>query len=80
MSTTQLDVKHIGEQVEAASAPFRRLQEEMHRVINGMRDRGVLINYTGQYGNLLKMRPPMPFSRENADLLLTTLDDALADV
>ena len=54
--------------------------EEIHRVINGMRDRGVLVNYTGQYGNLLKMRPPMPFSRENADLLLTTLDDALADV
>ncbi len=35
MSTTQLDVKHIGEQVQAASAPFRRLQEEMHRVIVG---------------------------------------------
>ena len=45
-----------------------------------MRDRGVLVNYTGQYGNLLKMRPPMPFSQENADLLLSTLDDALADV
>ena len=30
---------------------------------NGMRERGVLVNYTGQYGNLLKMRPPMPFSR-----------------
>ncbi len=35
MSTTQLDVKHIGEQVQAASAPFRRLLEEMHRVIVG---------------------------------------------
>ncbi len=35
MSTTQLDVKQIGEQVKAASAPFLRLQEEMHRVIVG---------------------------------------------
>ncbi len=35
MSTTQLDVKNIGEQVQAASAPFQRLQEEMHRVIVG---------------------------------------------
>ena len=35
MSTTQLDVKHIGEQVQAASAPFQRLLEEMHRVIVG---------------------------------------------
>ena len=55
-------------------------KEEIHRVINGMRERGVLVNYTGQYSNLLKMRPPMPFSRDNADLLLTTLDEALADV
>ena len=45
MSTTQLDVKHIGEQVKAASAPFRRLQEEMHRVIVGQDDllHGMLI-------------------------------------
>ncbi len=35
MSTTQLDVKNIGEQVQASSAPFQRLQEEMHRVIVG---------------------------------------------
>ena len=45
MTTTQLDVKHIGEQVEAASEPFRRLLEEMHRVIVGQDDllHGMLI-------------------------------------
>jgi 4-aminobutyrate aminotransferase-like enzyme len=26
---------------------------------------------------VLKIRPPMPFSKDNADLLLSTLDDAL---
>ncbi len=35
MTTTQLDVKQIGEQVRAASAPFGRLVDEMHRVIVG---------------------------------------------
>jgi MoxR-like ATPase len=35
MTTTQIDVKQIGEQVEAASEPFRRLLEQMHRVIVG---------------------------------------------
>ena len=35
MSTTQLDVKHIGEQVEAACEPFQRLEEQMHRVVVG---------------------------------------------
>ncbi|MCP3905886.1 MAG: AAA domain-containing protein [Planctomycetes bacterium] len=38
MSTTQLDVKHIGEQVRAVSDPFRRLLDEMHRVIVGQDD------------------------------------------
>ena len=38
MTTTQTDVKRIGEQVRAASAPFRELLEEMHRVIVGQDD------------------------------------------
>jgi MoxR-like ATPase len=35
MTTTQLDVKHIGEQVQAVSGPFQTLRDEMHRVIVG---------------------------------------------
>ena len=38
MTTTQLDVKHIGEQVQSASTPFRDLLQEMHRVIVGQDD------------------------------------------
>ena len=48
------------------------------RLINAMRDRGVLISRIGRYDNILKMRPPMPFSRDNADLLLSALDECLA--
>ncbi len=35
MATTQLDVKQIGEAVASASAPFRRLEEQVHRLIIG---------------------------------------------
>jgi len=35
---------------------------------------------TGIHGNVLKIRPPMPFSRANADLLIATLDEVLGDV
>ncbi len=35
MAVTEVDVKQIGEQVVAASEPFRRLLEQMHRVIVG---------------------------------------------
>ncbi|HEX7265888.1 MAG TPA: aminotransferase class III-fold pyridoxal phosphate-dependent enzyme, partial [Streptosporangiaceae bacterium] len=47
------------------------------RVTEAMRDRGVLISGTGPAGNVLKIRPPLVFQREHADLLLQTLDDAL---
>ncbi|OGT82153.1 MAG: aminotransferase [Gammaproteobacteria bacterium RIFCSPLOWO2_02_FULL_61_13] len=51
--------------------------EETKRLVNSMRERGVLLSRIGQYDNVLKMRPPMPFSRDHADLVLQTLDEAL---
>ena len=44
-----------------------------------MRDRGILLGTTGPAGNVLKIRPPLVFGREHADLLLHTLDDVLTD-
>lgn len=49
-------------------------------VVNAMRERGVLISRTGRADNVLKIRPPMPFSTENADFLLQNLDDCLANL
>lgn len=54
--------------------------EATRAVIDGMRERGVLISRTGRADNVLKIRPPMPFSSDNADLLLDTLDDCLAEL
>ncbi len=48
-------------------------------VVNGMRDRGVLIGTTGVDGNVLKIRPPLPFGRDHADQLLATLDAVLGE-
>lgn len=53
---------------------------EAQRVINGMRERCVLISETGMYDNVLKIRPPMPFSKDNADLLISMLDVCLAEL
>ncbi len=46
-------------------------------VVEEMRRRGVLLNKLGRWNNALKIRPPMPFSRDNADLLVDTLVQAL---
>ena len=50
------------------------------RVVNLMRERGVLLSRIGPHDNILKIRPPMPFSRQNADLLIDTLDGVLASL
>ena len=50
------------------------------RVINEMRRRRIIHSKLGRHKNALKIRPPMPFSIENADLLFDTLDDVLGTV
>ncbi len=47
------------------------------RITEAMRDRGILISTTGPDGNVLKIRPPLVFQREHADLLLQALHDVL---
>ncbi len=50
------------------------------RVIEGMKDRGVLIGTDGPLCNVLKIKPPMVFSEANADFLVAMLDQVLAEV
>jgi 4-aminobutyrate aminotransferase-like enzyme len=51
--------------------------ELAERVVDEMRDAGVLINRTGPRGNVLKIRPPLVFTSEHADLLLEAIRAAL---
>jgi 4-aminobutyrate aminotransferase-like enzyme len=48
------------------------------RLVNLMRERGVLISRIGIHDNILKIRPPMVFSKQHADLLVDTLDQVMA--
>ncbi|HBQ35127.1 MAG TPA: aspartate aminotransferase family protein [Ochrobactrum anthropi] len=47
------------------------------RIINGLRDENVLISGCAKEANVLKIRPPLIFSRENADELIDKLDRVL---
>ena len=47
-------------------------------VTEAMRERGILLSATGPAGNVLKIRPPLVFQHEHADLLLQALDEVLA--
>lgn len=48
------------------------------RIVNALRERRILISATGPAGNILKVRPQLPFGREHADMLLHALDEVLA--
>ena len=63
------------ELVDQARAPAARQARE---VTEAMRERGILLSATGPAGNVLKIRPPLVFQHEHADLLLQALDDVLA--
>ncbi|WP_248914250.1 aspartate aminotransferase family protein [Pseudomonas moorei] len=53
---------------------------EARKVVNDMRDNGVLISKIGAGDNILKLRPPLVFNCEHADLFVDTLDHALSAI
>ncbi len=49
-------------------------------VVNGLRERRVLISATGFHSNILKIRPPLVFSESDADRLLTEAEAVFAEL
>ncbi|MBS0231950.1 MAG: aminotransferase class III-fold pyridoxal phosphate-dependent enzyme [Proteobacteria bacterium] len=54
-------------------------RDTAEKIVNGMRDRNILIGIAGRHGNVLKIRPPLCFNREHADIFLDGFKGALAD-
>ncbi len=50
------------------------------RVVNALRERRILISASGSTGNVLKIRPPLPFQIREADIFLDALGDVLAEL
>jgi 4-aminobutyrate aminotransferase-like enzyme len=69
-----LGLEVLGPDVSAAK---RRAK----RIINALAlESRILIGYEGPHASILKLRPPMPFRREHADLLVQAIDAAAAAV
>jgi 4-aminobutyrate aminotransferase-like enzyme len=50
---------------------------EAKRIVNRMREEGILLGTDGPFHNVIKIRPPMPFSEDDADLLLSVFAKAV---
>jgi 4-aminobutyrate aminotransferase-like enzyme len=44
-----------------------------------MKDMGILLSTDGLYHNVLKIKPPLVFTSENASFLSATLDEVFQD-
>ncbi|MDB5630168.1 MAG: aminotransferase class III-fold pyridoxal phosphate-dependent enzyme [Tardiphaga sp.] len=53
---------------------------ETARLVNGLRDKRVLISAAGPFANVLKIRPPLVFSRGHADRFLSAMDEVLGSL
>ena len=63
------------EVIDAGGAPAPRRTK---RIVNGLREHGVLIGSEGPAGNVLKLRPPMCFGPEHVDRVMIALADVAA--
>jgi 4-aminobutyrate aminotransferase-like enzyme len=64
----------IGVELVKDGEPARREAED---IVNHLRDEGILLGTDGPDHNVIKIRPPMPFSHADADLLLAVLVRAI---
>jgi 4-aminobutyrate aminotransferase-like enzyme len=69
----------LGVELVRDRASLEPATEEASYVVNRLRERGVLTGTDGPHHNVLKLRPPLVFSGEDADLLLETLDAVLEE-
>ncbi len=53
---------------------------EIDIVVEKVKTRGYLLSTDGPLHNVLKIKPPMPFNKQNADELVQYLDEALAEL
>lgn len=70
----------IGAELVRSRETLEPAAPEIDLVVEQMKDRGFLISTDGPLHNVLKIKPPMVFSKENAAALITNLDAVLSEL
>ncbi|MEA2499435.1 MAG: ethanolamine-phosphate phospho-lyase, partial [Actinomycetota bacterium] len=70
----------IGVELVRERATREPAPEVARAVINRMRDKGVLIGTTGPQANVLKIRPPLVLTTEEADEIAQRLNECLGEL
>lgn len=68
----------IGVELVRDRATLEPAAAEADAVVEAMRHRGILLSTDGPHHNVIKIKPPLVFTRENADEVVAALDEVLA--
>ena len=50
------------------------------KIINNMRDSGILVSTDGPFHNVIKIKPPMPFNKNNVDFFLEIFEQNIYNI
>jgi 4-aminobutyrate aminotransferase-like enzyme len=67
----------IGVELKKPDAGSQPATEETTRIVNGLRERGVLISASGPHANVLKIRPPLAFRPPEVRVFMEAFEETL---
>jgi 4-aminobutyrate aminotransferase-like enzyme len=70
----------LGIELVRESESLTPATREAADTVEWMKGRGILLSTDGPLENVIKIKPPLVFSRENADELLAGLDEVLSEI
>lgn len=70
----------LGVELVRDRATLEPAGEEASFVANRMRERGILLGTDGPHHNVIKIRPPMPFTSSDADILVDALARSIEEL
>ena len=70
----------IGAELDKNRLTLEPAIPEIDVIVENIRSKGYLLSTDGPFHNVLKIKPPLTFNKENADELLSYLDEALSAI
>jgi 4-aminobutyrate aminotransferase-like enzyme len=70
----------IGVELVSDQETLEPATEDASTIIEKMKDRDILLSTDGPFDNVIKIKPPIVFSEDNAERVVETLDEVLTEM
>ncbi len=69
----------IGVELVVNRETLEPARDQAYYIIEKMKELGILLSIDGPLHNVIKIKPPLVFSKSNAEFLINKLDEVLQD-